>query len=139
MPDSAETTSSRGAELAERGLESHAPARLNQVLAAHAAKLGIVADEVGELASLLDEIAAGKTGDFVLETGNAKELAQHITGVVIAQRLIEIRGQPVRGSTMRKHAALRFGRWLLLVVAGRAARPRRVVCLPRARLASQPC
>jgi hypothetical protein len=48
------------------------------VLAPHAAKVGVVADEVGKLPSLLNEVAACESVHLVLETRDAEELGQHV-------------------------------------------------------------
>ncbi len=46
-------------EARNRPLEAHAPAGLDEVLAAHAAILRVMADQVGQLTALLHEIATG--------------------------------------------------------------------------------
>src|SRR5258707_3598887 len=75
--------------------EPDPPSRLDQVLAAHAAKLRVVANEVGKFSALLNEIAARKTVDLLLKAADSKQLAQHEARVIEAQRLIEIRGQQI--------------------------------------------
>ena len=47
--------------------QPHPPARLPRCSRPHAAKLGIVADQIGQLAALLDEVAAGQARDLLLE------------------------------------------------------------------------
>ena len=91
MPASADWMTSRGAaeitknenryaveaaleELDQRRNVAGAAARaagLDQVLAPDAAELGIVANQVGELAPLLDEVAPGQAVDLLLETRGA--------------------------------------------------------------------
>ena len=48
---------------------------LFEVLAAHAAKLRVVADEICELAALMHEVAASEAGDLFFKTRGADELA----------------------------------------------------------------
>ena len=55
---------------------------LLQMLAAHAAKFRVVTYQIGELASLLDEIASGQSRDPLLESRYAEELGQHDAGVL---------------------------------------------------------
>ena len=73
-----------------------AAARLDQVLAAHAAELRVVPDQVGQLAALLDEVAGREARDLLFEARHAEQLAQHDARIVEAERLVEIRRQ--RGS-----------------------------------------
>src|SRR5579863_8898921 len=71
------------------------------MLPPHAAKVRIVTDEISELPALLHQVAAGETLDLLLKAAHAKQFAQYVTGVVEAQRLIEVRRQQVvfvRGS-----------------------------------------
>ena len=56
--------------------QPHAPAGFLEVLAPHAAELRIVANQVGELAALLDEVAPGQPVDLLLEAGGANQLAE---------------------------------------------------------------
>jgi len=65
------------------------------VLAADAAEGRIVAQQVGELAPLLHEVAAREARDLDLEIRGADDLAQHQPGVVEAQRLVEVAGDEV--------------------------------------------
>jgi hypothetical protein len=60
------------------------------VFPANASEFRVVPDQVRELAALLDKIARGEARDLVLEPGDAEQLAQNLTRVVEAQRLIEI-------------------------------------------------
>src|SRR6202042_3822660 len=77
----------------QAGLEAHATAGLDQMLAPYAAKVRVMTDEIGELPALLHEIAACQSLLFLLETAHAEQLAQHVPRVVEAQRLIKIRCQ----------------------------------------------
>ena len=86
-------------ELRDGALQAYPPAGLDQVLTAHAAKIRVVPDEVGELAALLHEIAGREALHALLVIGDPDEFGQHETGVVETQRLIEIR---------REQIALRF-------------------------------
>ena len=70
--------------------EPYAAARLFEVLATHAAKLRVVTNEVGQLAALLHEVAAGKPADLLLEARGADELAQHGARIIEAERLVEV-------------------------------------------------
>ena len=53
-----------------------APPGLLEVLAPHAAELGIVTNQVGQLAALLHQVVAGQPLDLVLERRGADQLAQ---------------------------------------------------------------
>ena len=57
--------------------QANPPAGLLEVLAAHAAELGIVAEQVGQLPSLLHEIAAASPSTFCWKSGGADQLAEH--------------------------------------------------------------
>ena len=74
-------------------LQPHALAGFDEVLAAYAAKFGVVPDQVGELAALLHEVAGREARDLLLEVGHPEQLAQLEARVVEAQRLIEIRSE----------------------------------------------
>src|ERR1700690_1794598 len=95
-PASAETTISRGAAVQEvdqcrnRTLEANATPGLHQMFRTNAAKFRIVADQIGQLAALLHEIAVGKPGDTVLKSGYAQQLAQYESRIFETQRLVEI-------------------------------------------------
>ena len=67
------------------------PARLDQVLAPDAAELGVVPNQVGQLATLLHEIAPRQALDLLLKTPGPEDLAEDQAGVVETERLIEIR------------------------------------------------
>ena len=82
-----------------RAEATHSFACFDQVRLAHAAELRIVADEVGELAALLDQVAARKSRDAFLVAVNPDKLAQHQPGVIEAQSLIEVRSQQVMAAT----------------------------------------
>ena len=56
--------------------QAHAAPGLVEVLAPDAAELRIVTNQVGELAALLDQVAAGQPVDLLLEPGGADHLAQ---------------------------------------------------------------
>ena len=71
-----------------------APALLLHV-ATHATKFGIMADQVGKFAALLHEVAARQSGDAFLEAGYSQNLAQHHSGILEAQGLIEVRGKQI--------------------------------------------
>jgi len=73
-----------------RAFESNPAPRLHQVFTADAAKFRIVADQIGQLAALLDEIAPGKTCNTILESGYAQQLAQHESRILEAQRLVKV-------------------------------------------------
>ena len=57
--------------------QAHELARLDQMLAPHPTELGIVADQIRQLAALLDQVAAGEAVNLVLEIRYAQELAQN--------------------------------------------------------------
>jgi hypothetical protein len=65
------------------------------MLPPHASKFGVVANEVGKLPALLHQVAARKTLDFLLKAPNSQQFAQDKSGVIKAQRLIEIGRQQV--------------------------------------------
>src|SRR6476661_2283291 len=71
-------------------LESNASSDVDQIIAAHAAKLRIVTEQIGELGSRLHEVQTRKSGNLLGEPGNAERFAQQVAGVIEAQRLIEI-------------------------------------------------
>ena len=66
---------------------------VHEVLAAHAAKIRVVQDEVAELRALLDEVHLRETLHLVVEAVKADELAKNDSRVVEAERLVEIAGQ----------------------------------------------
>ena len=59
-------------EPAEVVLQADPLARLHEVLAAHPPILGVVEQQVGELASLLDEVDLGQARDLLLEARGAR-------------------------------------------------------------------
>ena len=71
--------------------EPDPPPRFHQVLTPDPTELGIVANQIGQLAPLLDEVAAGQAVDLLLEPVGPEQLAEDETGIVEAERLIEIR------------------------------------------------
>ena len=87
-------------------LEAYALAGFDEMFAAHAAELRIVADEIGELAALLHEMAGREAGDLLLEVGDSEQLAQLESRVVEAQRLIEIRREEKMFRRSRFHKLL---------------------------------
>src|SRR5579864_8717004 len=77
-------------------LQANALAHFPQVLGTHAVvKLRIVQQQVGQLSPLLHEIEPSHALGLALEffCRNAEQLAQHVSRVVVAQRLIEITGK----------------------------------------------
>jgi hypothetical protein len=60
------------------------------MLAAHAAKIWIVENQVAELRTLLNEIDLRKALDLVVKAVKTDEFAQHDSGVVETERLIKI-------------------------------------------------
>ena len=71
-------------------LQPDATADLHEVLAPHAAVLGIVQQQIRQLAALLHQVEARQTGDLLDEARRPEQLAQDDTRIVEAQRLIEI-------------------------------------------------
>ena len=65
------------------------------VLATDLAVLGVVEEQVGELASLLHEVDARETPHLLLEPRGAEQLGQHDPGILEAQGLVEIAGQQI--------------------------------------------
>ena len=57
--------------------EPHAPAGLLEVFPPNAPELGIVANQVRELAALLDEVAAREASTFCWKPRGADELTEH--------------------------------------------------------------
>ena len=66
------------------------PLAANRLLAPNASKVRIVADQVGQLPALLDQVAARETGDLLFKVPHAEHLAQDVARVVKAQCLVEI-------------------------------------------------
>ena len=81
-------------------LQADAFADFDEVLPAYFPVLGIVQQKVRQLSALLHQMDLGQTGDPVAEIGNAHHVRQYVTGIVKAQRLIEIAHQKIafRGS-----------------------------------------
>src|SRR5690606_2913979 len=94
-PHGAETALEKLHELANARLQPDALARRDEMLATNAAKLGIVPNQVSELRPLLHEIRPREPFDLLLEVAHAQQIRQHSTGVIEAQRLIEIRSEQV--------------------------------------------
>src|SRR5664279_309620 len=85
-------------ELVQRSdirLEAHALASLVQMLAAYLFEFGIVEQQIRQFASLLHQVQFGHSGNLalVLARRNSQQLAENITGVVEAQRLVKVAGQ----------------------------------------------
>ena len=80
-------------------------AGLDEMPAPDAAKVGIVADQVGELAALLDQVAARKSGDLLFKVAHAQHLAQNVARVIKAQCLVEVRSQQVMFARSGAHDA----------------------------------
>ena len=74
---------------ADVGLQADPASHLHEVLAAHLAVLGVVEQQVRELAALLHQVDAGEALHFLLEAVRPEQLAEDDPGVVEAQRLIE--------------------------------------------------
>src|SRR6202043_1261202 len=72
----------------QRSLEPHPAACLDQMLPPHAAKIRVMADEIGQLATLLNEVATREARNLLLETPDAEELTQHVPGIIETQRLV---------------------------------------------------
>src|SRR6185369_1147197 len=70
--------------------EVHAPAGLDEVLPSDAPELRVVPDQVSELRPLLDEVDPRQARDLLLERGSADELAEDQSGVVQAERLVDV-------------------------------------------------
>lgn len=71
-------------------LQTNSPAGLYEVLAAHAAKIRIMENQIAELGTLLNEVDVRKALDLVVKAVKTNELAQHDSRIVETQRLIEI-------------------------------------------------
>ena len=76
-------------------LQPHPAASLDQMLAPDASKLRIVTDEIGELAALLNQIAARQTRYFLFKARGANQFAQYQTRIVETERLVEIRSHQI--------------------------------------------
>ena len=69
----------------------------DEVLAAHASERRVMPQQVGQFSPLLDEIAAGESGDFFFKIGDSHDLAEDEAGVVETERLIEVAGDQIFG------------------------------------------
>ena len=76
-------------------LQSHPLPGLDQMLAAYAPELGIVAQEVRELGALLHEVNVREAGNLFSKVRYADQLAEDEPGVIEAQRLVEVAGDEV--------------------------------------------
>ena len=74
-------------------LEAHALAGFDEVLTAHAAEFRVVAEQVGQLRTLLDQVDGGQAPDLFIKSAQAEHLAQDDAGIVKAQRLVEVAGE----------------------------------------------
>ena len=61
------------------------------MLSTHTAERRVVTNQVGELGPLLDEVAQRKAVDLLAKVGDAEQVAEDLTGIVEAERLVEIR------------------------------------------------
>ena len=71
-------------------LQANSPAGLHEVLAAHAAKIRIMENQIAELRTLLNEVDVRKALDLVVKAVKTNELSQHDSRIVETERLIEI-------------------------------------------------
>jgi uncharacterized protein YaaN involved in tellurite resistance len=60
------------------------------VLAAHAAKIRIMENQIAQLRTLLNQVDVRKALDLVVKPVKTNELTQHGSGIVKTERLIEI-------------------------------------------------
>jgi hypothetical protein len=88
--DAVETPRQKLDERRDVAAQADAAAGLDQVLAADAAKLGVVADQIRELAPLLHEIRRRKALDLALKIRHADQFGEDLAGVVEAERLVEV-------------------------------------------------
>ena len=75
--------------------EANPPADLPQILSPDPAILRVVQQQVRQLGALLHQMHSGESGTLFHEPGNTQHLAQGDSGVVEAQRLIEVAHQQV--------------------------------------------
>ena len=75
-------------------------------------KLRIMQQQVGQLRPLLHQVEFGHAFRLALEFlgRNANQLAQHVTGVVESQRLVEVAGEQVVFDRLAAHTSIRFRR-----------------------------
>src|ERR1700733_4029211 len=76
-------------------LEPHAPPGFEQVLAANAAEFRIVPNQIGQLATLLNQIGTSESGNALLKSGYSEQFAQDHSRIFKAQRLIKVGSQQV--------------------------------------------
>src|SRR6266480_747884 len=74
-------------------LQADAFAGFREVLAAHAAEIRVVENEIAELRALLHEVHLREAVDLVAESVETDELAKNHARVVEAERLVKIAGQ----------------------------------------------
>jgi hypothetical protein len=60
------------------------------VLFPYLAELGIVQQQIREFASLLNEMNVRESGDPVLKSSHAQNVAENIARIVKAERLVEV-------------------------------------------------
>src|SRR5207247_619928 len=70
--------------------EADPASRFNQVLAPNHAEFRVVTDQVRQLSALLNEIARAEPVDFLAKVRDANQIAQDLSRIVEAERLIEI-------------------------------------------------
>ena len=73
--------------------QADALAGLNEMIAADAAEIRVVENQIAKLRALLDEVHLRQAFDVVVEPVKTDELAQHDSRVVEAERLVKITGQ----------------------------------------------
>lgn len=61
----------------------------------HAAQLGVVQDQIGQLAPLLHQVDVGQPRHLLREAAHAEDLAEDVAGVVEAEGLVEVARQQV--------------------------------------------
>ena len=71
-------------------LQANSPAGLHEVLAAHAAKIRIMENQIAQLRTLLNEVDVRKAPDLVVKAVKTNELTQHDSRIVKTEPLIEI-------------------------------------------------
>jgi hypothetical protein len=74
-------------------LESDSLTNLDEMVLSDSPILRVVEQEVGEFSTLLDQIYAAQAMHLLTEIIGAKQFAQHHSGIVEAQSLIEVTGQ----------------------------------------------
>ena len=76
-------------------LKTNSPTGLHEVLAAHAAKIWIMENQVAELRALLDEVHLGQSGNLIVEAVKTDEFAQSYPRIIETERLVEVAGQKI--------------------------------------------